>query len=197
MLLALAIAAVTLVVVATVVLPLMKGARAAPERASFDRAVYLDQLKELERDRGRGLIDADQTAAARLEIERRLLAADAPPEAAAARRSGSPVLAIALALLLPAAAGGIYLALGAPGAPDDPYARPGPARALAAAQGRPAARRRRSTAARSPRRRWGPGSCAPGGAGAARRRRAAPGWRRPPSRRPPDPAPRTGLGRRR
>src|SRR5260221_576542 len=104
MLLALAIAAVTLVVVATVVLPLMKGARAAPERASFDRAVYLDQLKELERDRGRGLIDADQTAAARLEIERRLLAADAPPEAAAARRSGSPVLAIALALLLPAAA---------------------------------------------------------------------------------------------
>ena len=136
MLLALAIAAVTLVVVATVVLPLMKGARAAPERASFDRAVYLDQLKELERDRGRGLIDADQTAAARLEIERRLLAADAPPEAAAARRSGSPVLAIALALLLPAAAVGIYLALGAPGAPDEPYAGRGPERALAAAEGR-------------------------------------------------------------
>src|SRR6266851_3451120 len=53
MLLALAIAAVTLVVVATVVLPLMKGARAAPGRASFDRAVYRDQLKELERDRAR------------------------------------------------------------------------------------------------------------------------------------------------
>jgi len=136
MLLALAIAAVTFVVVATVVLPLMKGARAAPERASFDRAVYRDQLKELERDRARGLIDADQTAAARLEIERRLLAADARPEAAAARRSGSPALAIALALLLPAAAAGIYLALGAPGAPDEPYAARGPERALAAAEGR-------------------------------------------------------------
>ena len=136
MLLALAIAAVTLVVVATVVLPLMKGARAAPGRASFDRAVYRDQLKELERDRARGLIDADQTAAARLEIERRLLAADARPEVATARRSGSPALAIALALLLPAAATGIYLALGAPGAPDEPYAGRGPERALAAAEGR-------------------------------------------------------------
>ena len=136
MLLALAIAAVTLVVVATVVLPLMKGARAAPGRASFDRAVYRDQLKELERDRARGLIDADQTAAARLEIERRLLAADARPEVATARRSGSPALAIALALLLPAAAMGIYLALGAPGAPDEPYAGRGPERALAAAEGR-------------------------------------------------------------
>jgi len=136
MLLALAIAAVTLVVVATVVLPLMKGARAAPERASFDRAVYRDQLKELERDRARGLIDADQTAAARLEIERRLLAADARPEVATARRSGSPALAIALALLLPAAATGIYLALGAPGTPDEPYAGRGPERALAAAEGR-------------------------------------------------------------
>jgi cytochrome c-type biogenesis protein CcmH len=136
MLLALAIAAVTLVVVATVALPLMKGARAAPERASFDRAVYRDQLKELERDRARGLIDADQMASARLEIERRLLAADARPETAAARRSGSPVLAIALALLLPAAAVGIYLALGAPGAPDEPYAARGPERALAAAEGR-------------------------------------------------------------
>jgi cytochrome c-type biogenesis protein CcmH len=136
MLLALAIAAVTLVVVATVVLPLMKGARAAPERAAFDRAVYRDQLKELERDRARGLIDADQTAAARLEIERRLLATDAQPVAVAARRSGSPVLAIALALLLPAAAAGIYLALGAPGSPDMPYSTRGPERALAAAEGR-------------------------------------------------------------
>jgi cytochrome c-type biogenesis protein CcmH len=134
MLLALAIAAVTLVVVATVVLPLMKGARAAPERAAFDRAVYRDQLKELERDRARGLIDGDEAAAARLEIERRLLAADRPP-AAAVPSAGSPVLAVALALLLPAAAAGIYLALGAPNVPDEPYAARGPERALASAQG--------------------------------------------------------------
>ena len=136
MLLALAIAAVTLVVVATVVLPLMKGARAAPERAAFDRAVYRDQLKELQRDRARGLIDGDQAAAAQLEIERRLLAADAQPEAAATRRAGSPVLAVTLALLLPATAAGMYLALGTPTAPDEPYAARGPERALGATAGR-------------------------------------------------------------
>ena len=134
MLLALAIAAVTLVVVATVVLPLMKSARAAPERAAFDRAVYRDQLKELERDRARGLIDGDEAQAAQLEIERRLLAA-AAPEPASMRSAGSPVLAVALALLLPAAAAGLYLALGAPTVPDEPYAARGPERALAAAQG--------------------------------------------------------------
>lgn len=134
MLLALAIAAVTLVIVATVVLPLMQGARAAPERAAFDRAVYRDQLKELERDRARGLIDGDEAAAARLEIERRLLAADTPAPAAV-RSAGSPMLAVALALLLPAAAAGIYLALGAPTVPDEPYAARGPERALAASQG--------------------------------------------------------------
>jgi cytochrome c-type biogenesis protein CcmH len=136
MLLALAIAAVTLIVVATVVLPLMKGARAAPDRAAFDRAVYRDQLKELERDQARDLIDADQAAAARLEIERRLLAADTPPAATVARGAGSPMLAVALALLLPAAAAAIYLALGAPTLPDEPYAARGPERALAAREGR-------------------------------------------------------------
>jgi len=136
MLLALGIAAVTLIVVATVLVPLMKGARAAPERAAFDRAVYRDQLAEVERDRARGLIDADQAATARLEIERRLLAADKPSEVAAPRRAGSPVLAIALALALPAAAAAIYLALGSPGMQDQPYGARGPERALTAAEGR-------------------------------------------------------------
>src|SRR5260370_315952 len=201
MLLALAIAAVTLVVVATVVLPLMKGARAAPGRASFDRAVYRDQLKELERDRARGLIDADQTAAARLEIERRLLAADARPEFATARRSGSPALAIALALLLPAAATGIYLALGAPGAPDEPYAGRGPERALAAAEGRHgdiagalAALEKDLAANPDDAEKW---LLLARSAATGRRRRGAPAGRRAPSPPPPGPAPRTGRGRRR
>ncbi|HEX7968515.1 MAG TPA: c-type cytochrome biogenesis protein CcmI [Stellaceae bacterium] len=135
MLLALALAVMTVVVVATVLAPLMKGAREAPSRAQFDRAVYRDQLKELERDLARGLIDADQAATARLEIERRLLAADARPEAAPARGAGSPLLALSLALALPAAAALIYLALGSPGVPDQPYAARGPERARFAATG--------------------------------------------------------------
>ncbi|HUC64418.1 MAG TPA: c-type cytochrome biogenesis protein CcmI [Stellaceae bacterium] len=135
MLLAVALAVMTLVVVATVVLPLMRGARAAPERGQFDRAVYRDQLRELERDRARGLIDAGEAATARLEIERRLLATERRSEPAASGSGGSPVLAVALALLVPTAAVLAYLALGSPGVPDAPYAARGPERALAAATG--------------------------------------------------------------
>jgi cytochrome c-type biogenesis protein CcmH len=135
MLLAIALAAITLVVVATVVLPLMRSTRPAPERAQFDRAVYRDQLRELERDVARGLIAADEAATARLEIERRLLAAGGASEPPAARAAGSPVLAVVLAILLPLAAVLGYLALGSPGVPDQPYAARGPARARAAANG--------------------------------------------------------------
>ena len=135
MLLALALAVMTVVVVATVLAPLVKGAREAPSRAQFDRAVYRDQLKELGRDVARGLIDADQAATARLEIERRLLAADAQPEAAPARSAGSPLLALSLSLALSTAAALIYLALGSPGVPDQPYAARGPERARFAATG--------------------------------------------------------------
>jgi cytochrome c-type biogenesis protein CcmH len=133
MLLALALALLTVAVLATVVLPLMKGARPAPERGQFDRAVHRDQLQELERDLARGLIAAGEAATARLEIERRLLATEAPAETAPTRAASSPVLAIALALLLPAAASLLYLALGAPGVPDQPYAQRAAERSRAAA----------------------------------------------------------------
>ena len=126
---------ITAAVIATVVLPLLWGAKPAPERGQFDRAVYRDQLKELERDVARGLIDATEAATARLEIERRLLAADARAEAAPARGAGSPVLAVGLALAVPTAAALIYLGVGSPGLPDQPYAARGPERALVAASG--------------------------------------------------------------
>jgi cytochrome c-type biogenesis protein CcmH len=135
MLLAIALAAMTVVVVVTVILPLMKGARPAPERAQFDRAVYRDQLRELERDQARGLIDAGEAATARLEIERRLLATEARDEPAAAASGSNAALAVALALLVPAAAALAYLALGSPGVPDQPYGERAAERALVAANG--------------------------------------------------------------
>ena len=133
MLLAIALAVMCLVVVATVVLPLMKASRPAPERAAFDRAVYRDQLRELERDAARGLIDAAEAAGARLEIERRLLAADAADDDAPPRRAGGAALAVGLALAVPVAAALLYLALGSPGVPDQPYAARSRERALAQA----------------------------------------------------------------
>jgi len=126
MLLAVALMVMTAAVVASVVVPLMRAARPLPERGAFDRAVYRDQLRELERDVARGLVDAREAATARLEIERRLLAADAKSETAAPQGAANPMLAVGLALGLPMAAALIYLAVGAPGVPDQPFAARGP-----------------------------------------------------------------------
>src|SRR5271165_1112933 len=116
MLLAVALMLMTAAVVASVVVPLVRAARPRPERGASDRAVYRDQLEELERDVARGLIDASEASTARLEIERRLLAADGRDERAA-ETSGSRVIAVtlALALGLPMAAAMLYLAVGSPG----------------------------------------------------------------------------------
>ena len=122
MLLALALAAMTAIAVAAVVLPLMNGIRPVHERAAFDRAVYRQQLKELESDAARGLISESQMTAARLEIERRLLAADSQPAAPPPRDAGGRLVAVALPLAMPALAAGLYLALGSPNVPDQPYA---------------------------------------------------------------------------
>ena len=136
MLLALVLAVMTAIALAAVVAPLLGGGRSAPGRAQFDRAVYRDQLREVERDAARGAILGEEVAAARLEIERRLLAADratgdAPPPMARAK----PLVAVVLVLLVAGGAAGLYIARGAPGVPDMPYAARGPERALAAANG--------------------------------------------------------------
>jgi cytochrome c-type biogenesis protein CcmH len=121
MLLAILLLGVTAIVLATVLGPLMKSTRAPVERAAFDRAIYRDQLKELDRDAARGVVGTDEAAAARLELQRRLLAAekDDAPTSSGARL---PVVAIVLSTILVTVAGGIYLRLGSPSLPDLPYA---------------------------------------------------------------------------
>jgi cytochrome c-type biogenesis protein CcmH len=120
-LLALAIFGTTLIVLVLVLGPLLKPARAPVTREAFDRAVYRDQLKELEREVARGAVAESEAATARLELQRRLLAADSEdkPAPGGARK---PLLALALALTIVLIAGGLYLRLGSPGLPDDPYA---------------------------------------------------------------------------
>jgi cytochrome c-type biogenesis protein CcmH len=117
----LAIIGTTLIVLALVLGPLLKPARAPATREAFDRAVYRDQLKELDREVARGAVAESEAATARLELQRRLLAADSEDKATTggARR---PLLAGALALAIVLIAGGLYLRLGSPGMPDAPYA---------------------------------------------------------------------------
>jgi cytochrome c-type biogenesis protein CcmH len=104
-----------------IVAPLLRGSRPVATRGSFDQAVYRDQLHELDRDIARGLVTQEDADAARLEIQRRLLAADKLPSATA-RLSRSPVLALIVFLVIAAGSIGSYLWIGAPGLPDEPFA---------------------------------------------------------------------------
>jgi cytochrome c-type biogenesis protein CcmH len=95
----------------------------APE--SFDAAVYRDQLNEIESDRARGLIGEKEAEAARIEIARRLLAADnkAKGRDRSEMTGASAKAAIAvIALSLPLLALGLYLVFGSPRLPDQPLA---------------------------------------------------------------------------
>jgi len=48
------------------------------DRADYDLTVYRDQLAEIDRDLARGLLSDDQAVAARLEVQRRMLAVAGP-----------------------------------------------------------------------------------------------------------------------
>lgn len=120
MLIWIAFAVVTFLAVLAVLVPLARG-RAPLADGAHDVAVYTDQLSELERDKARGLIGAGEAEAARTEIARRLLRADAAArEAGAGTRSLARPVAVATALFVPLAALGAYLVLGSPDLPDEP-----------------------------------------------------------------------------
>ena len=104
-----------------IILPLLRASRPAAARGSFDQAVYRDQLRELDRDIARGLMNPTDAGAARVEIQRRLLAAGkratVPP-----RLSRSPVLAVVVVVFAAAGSTAGYLWFGAPGLADEPFA---------------------------------------------------------------------------
>ncbi len=108
-------------VLAIVIAPLFKLRAPPPSRASYDRAIYRDQLKELDRDVARGLVSEQQATGARIEIERRLLTAG--EAGATVARSGNPKLAAtAVAALVTLASIALYVTLGSPGVGDQPLA---------------------------------------------------------------------------
>lgn len=103
------------------------GARgAAPSRAAHEVAVYKSQLAELERDVARGAIDATEAEAARREIARRLLAADAEAQKTqalpSAPREPARYAAAGAAVVVLTAGFGVYLLTGSPSVPDQPLA---------------------------------------------------------------------------
>ena len=128
------LAAMTLAVTAALVVPLLRPRPARGRRADFNRQVYRDQLGELDADVERGVVTAAEAEAARVEIQRRLIAT-ADGDGGAPAAAGAPrAAALVVAVLVPAAALGVYLWLGSPGAP----AAPEPPRAAGAEAAREA-----------------------------------------------------------
>jgi cytochrome c-type biogenesis protein CcmH len=132
----LALGFMTAIAVGLAVTPLVRRPQMAASRRDYDLRVYRAQLAELARERERGLLGGREAEAARLEVERRMLAADADRE----RRNRSAThgrhwaIAAALLLGLPALTGALYAHLGSPHQPSAPFAGRAEERAQVAAR---------------------------------------------------------------
>lgn len=110
------LALLTTATVAMLLVPLLRRRVATHDRLEQDLAIHRDQLAEIERERASGTLPESEAAAARTEIERRLLAAaDAPAPRSSEGSFIHRLLPPALSLLIPLFALGLYLQLGAPG----------------------------------------------------------------------------------
>jgi cytochrome c-type biogenesis protein CcmH len=145
------LALLTTATVGVLLIPMLRSRTASTDRLDGELAIYRDQLAEIERERAAGTLPESEAAAARIEVERRILAAgDHPPPPARADATLHKFLPPALALAIPLLALGLYLQTGHPGLPAAPFVagKPPPAAAdepfsveklLAAARARVAA----------------------------------------------------------
>ena len=125
MLLWIILACLTAIVLLVLLRPLAGSGIDGGSADAFDSAVYRDQLGEIESDRARELIGEEEAEAARVEIARRLLAADSKAAASgkvSTDTSHARAATIAVAVALPLLALGLYLAYGSPRMPDQPLA---------------------------------------------------------------------------
>lgn len=128
MLLWIALAAMTGLAALALLWPLTRRSDALTPRAS-DVAIYKDQLAEIDRDLERGLIARSEAQAARIEVSRRLIEADAGDRAEEGRQSSGEAatsrrrLAASIVLVVvPLVSLGVYSTIGAPSNPDQPLA---------------------------------------------------------------------------
>jgi len=96
-----------------------------PQNDGSETVVYKDQLAEIDRDVGTGLIGSSEAEAARVEISRRLLAAadnqrDPPLASSVGLRRSAAIIAL---VVLPVVAVALYLPLGSPRLGDFPLAQ--------------------------------------------------------------------------
>lgn len=107
---------ISLVVVAVLAWPVLRRGQSTATRADYDITVFQDQLKEVDRDLGRGVLTASEADAARLEIQRRILAVGrAPAETVTTGSNRSRLVGVGItAVAVPLIALGVYLQVGTP-----------------------------------------------------------------------------------
>lgn len=120
-----ALALMTAVAALAVLWPLSRARTIKPTREA-DLAVYRDQLAEIARDAKSGRLPAAEAEAARIEVARRMLTADAAGDGAAAdpavagrRRRAAALVAL---VFVPACAAALYAWMGSPDIPGAPLA---------------------------------------------------------------------------
>lgn len=128
MLLWLCFALLTAAVVTLLLRPLREATVAAVEPESADLAVYRDQLRELDAERDRGLLNPAEAENARAEIARRLLKRASGTASEGGRASDDAAslvrarrIYVAIAALLPVIGIGLYIVEGSPHLPDLPF----------------------------------------------------------------------------
>ena len=119
------LAALTAIVLFVLLRPLVAARVEARSPEAFDAAIYRDQIAEIASDRARGLIGDTEAEAARIEIARRLLAADQNARDAGRAKTSSGIAKAAMlfvGLAIPLLSLGLYLTYGSPRLPDQPLA---------------------------------------------------------------------------
>lgn len=118
------IATLTVVAVAALLLSAMRaGQDLSLTGAESDIAVYRDQLAEVDRDVARGVLTEAEAEGVRVEVSRRLLAADKQRAEEQAAEGGTTVAAVILVAIVAGVGLGLYAYLGAPSYSDQPLAR--------------------------------------------------------------------------
>ena len=131
MLIWLIISLLTALCLAALLVPLARAGGVRKQREAFDLEIYRDQLKQIDGEIEKGLIDPSEAEAARLEISRRLIAL-APETGKKTKkkaeaeqndeRTGPRYAMLAVAVCVPAIALTIYINVGSPQLPSQPFA---------------------------------------------------------------------------
>lgn len=114
-------ACLALLTVGFVLAPIWRRGRETVDHAEGALAIFVDQIREVDREAADGLISAAEAEAAKVEIKRRMLAVERGDRRAPATRSGG-IAVMAAAVVVPVIAGVIYWQTGAPGTQSLPYA---------------------------------------------------------------------------